>query len=443
MIIRRHIYNTAAILIAIVLVFGGASDAFAMHFDSSGNAIIDPGDNFNTGVNFGSDPNAVGGTSLPITFTTDTSKKGVETQSSQATNPSTQTPSTTTTSATSTPNGTIPQTTYKSITSNVLGCSVGQLLASVITTGITTALNGLTNLLAVWTGAPNHDAQLNGAVGLSTAANTGFQVMGVYVGVSLDSIAYCIVNSILEYIANSTIQWANSGFNGSPAFVQNPDRFFQGLADQQASQFISALAYNTSINGRQMNVCSPFRTQNALQLASNYGIHGNSTIGPIGFASYGSCGLTADQITAMKTGGAAKDVFAYNYNVTLNSNNNAIDSLITADRTQQMLIQQQQAAQARQLSYNSGGYRSTVVCSDPKNNNSCNITVPASHTYATVQNTLNAGQNRLLMTTKFDQVVSSIVNNLIRVGLNKLLTPQGLGSPAGTYVPSTGYTTTQ
>ena len=59
---------------------------------------------------------------------------------------------------------------------------------------------------------------------------------------SLDSIMYCIVNEILTYITQATIKWINSGFNGNPVFVTNPQAFLTRLGDREAANFANELA---------------------------------------------------------------------------------------------------------------------------------------------------------------------------------------------------------
>ncbi len=52
--------------------------------------------------------------------------------------------------------------------------------------------------------------------------------------------AFCIGNALIQAIGNSTINWIKSGFNGNPAFVNNPQQFFTNIADQQTLGFASA-----------------------------------------------------------------------------------------------------------------------------------------------------------------------------------------------------------
>jgi hypothetical protein len=168
----------------------------------------------------------------------------------------------------------------------------------------------------------------------------------------------------------------------------------------------------------------------AIDLARNYGATGNRTAGAIGYAPQGSCGLTPDQLAVQRNRGLAKDVFKYGYDTVLNPNNNRVDVAMSAARFASQMVLQKAATVSQQLNWGNG-FRSPMTCSDPRDSNSCSITVPGTLINQSLQNTVNIGQNRLLNATKFDQVVSSIVNNLIRIGLNKLLSPIGLGVPAG------------
>ena len=80
---------------------------------------------------------------------------------------------------------------------------------------------------------------------------------------SLDGIAWMIANMIIQRIAASTISWINSGFNGSPAFITDPDTYFTNLADDAAGQFI--------LSDPKLNfLCSPIQAKIRIALAGGY-----------------------------------------------------------------------------------------------------------------------------------------------------------------------------
>lgn len=86
----------------------------------------------------------------------------------------------------------------------------------------------------------------------------------------LDKAAVMIANQLITKMSNSIVSWINSGFKGSPAFLQNPEGFFADLGDQITGQFIAG-------SGALSKLCSPYgldlRLNIALQQAngSDYG----------------------------------------------------------------------------------------------------------------------------------------------------------------------------
>jgi len=55
----------------------------------------------------------------------------------------------------------------------------------------------------------------------------------------LDPLAWAEAKGMLQSMTDSTVNWINSGFQGSPAFVQNPEQFFQKIGDNVAGNFIA------------------------------------------------------------------------------------------------------------------------------------------------------------------------------------------------------------
>lgn len=98
----------------------------------------------------------------------------------------------------------------------------------------------------------------------SLIPNTAANVSNTVKEYGLDAIAYIIAKAILRKITAQTVNWINSGFEGSPAFVTDPQRFFLNIGDQEASKlFIGA---NSPLN----QLCSSFQPQVRLALVKNY-----------------------------------------------------------------------------------------------------------------------------------------------------------------------------
>lgn len=68
----------------------------------------------------------------------------------------------------------------------------------------------------------------------------------------LNSVIYIAAKMLLNTLTQSVVNWINSGFEGSPTFVQNPQGYFTDLADQASGAFITQL-------GMEGILCSPFK----------------------------------------------------------------------------------------------------------------------------------------------------------------------------------------
>lgn len=78
----------------------------------------------------------------------------------------------------------------------------------------------------------------------------------------LDTLAYQVTNQVIKKITAQTLDWINSGFEGRPAFLEDPDQFFLDTADTAVSDLLS---------GTQLNrLCSPFKAEVRLALVKNY-----------------------------------------------------------------------------------------------------------------------------------------------------------------------------
>lgn len=77
---------------------------------------------------------------------------------------------------------------------------------------------------------------------------------------TLDRIASMIAKRILHQMTVSIVNWINSGFEGSPAFLTNPESFFMDVGDQITGQFISE-------TGVLSKLCTPFGLDIRLSLA--------------------------------------------------------------------------------------------------------------------------------------------------------------------------------
>lgn len=317
--------------------------------------------------------------------------------------------------------------------SDALGCSASSLLGQAIATGlkslVSSAVGGAVSS-ALGNSVPvglNETADNSAAIKASSEAdastNAFQQIFGVSIGASFNGIAFCIVNGLITYIADSTIAWANSGFQGNPAFIENTGNFLQGLADRQASEFIGALAYNTT----GLNVCEPFRVDLAIALSESYGGQDQAGVNPAAI----SCSM--DQIgqnfesfaNGGGIGGASIDGYWSNWNQMRQTENNPWGAYIEAGEYLRAQIDVKQNTATFELGLNNG-YLNFEKCEDPAaakkgDKKSCKTYTPGSLIESSLQDTLKIPKERLVAAEKIDQVITAVANALIKKALNKVL----------------------
>ncbi|MCB9812390.1 hypothetical protein H6778_01900 [Candidatus Nomurabacteria bacterium] len=80
----------------------------------------------------------------------------------------------------------------------------------------------------------------------------------------LDGIAWAIAKAIISNLLSSLIDWINSGFQGSPAFIQNLELFLRDQADIAIGQYLDELG------GIGSFLCEPFRLDVQVAVALQY-----------------------------------------------------------------------------------------------------------------------------------------------------------------------------
>ncbi|MEK7147689.1 MAG: hypothetical protein AAB758_00150, partial [Patescibacteria group bacterium] len=103
-------------------------------------------------------------------------------------------------------------------------------------------------------GGITHDPILTGVVSAGIGYDTGKKVA--------DSFAMIAARLAIQQVVNSTVKWAQGGFNGNPAYATDPKQYFTDLGDNIAGGFIEGTDLNF--------LCSPFQNQIRLSLRNQY-----------------------------------------------------------------------------------------------------------------------------------------------------------------------------
>ena len=316
----------------------------------------------------------------------------------------------------------IGQTTQKVVKNTVTQVSsaitnVPVAEGGIVANNIQTLLTNTERQTAATVGTPVADGGLIGSLGLASP--------------SWNSVAYCIVNAMIIYISDSTIEWINTGFNGNPAFLENPDMFFKQLAEEEQAAFIHNLAYG--ITGGT-NVCDVFRAAMVRAALSRYGQQSGYGYG-YDTGGYGNgrginngflgCAFdqNPNQLNSFVQGnfiqGGGWDSW---YNVTQTQQNNPYETYFRTNDQLSNRVVSTQASQERDLGWNNG-FLNYKKC-DPKTKQCVNIT-PGSVIQSQLESTLDLPKNRLVLATKFDEVIGAFVEQLISTALGKALEGTG------------------
>ncbi len=345
-------------------------------------------------------------------------------------------------------------------TTGVIGCAGANVLASIISSTVTSFIsqniNAASNFFAgLWVAEKGEQgANIRAQTQAKTGTTAGVSVLGfggaALVFPSWDSIAYCITNEIIHYIADSTIAWVRGGFEGNPSFIDHPDQFFKDLANLEASAFLQGLAYGAV----GLNICEPFRAQLVLTIARSHladqyaygGTGGYSTGGYMGKTSdgrpihmsgyrgagggagggYGYGGCTLDDIQGNFKGFLKGDFTKGGWNswfkVTQVNANNPYTTFFNLEAQLNGAINKKANIVHTELNWGKG-FLSFKKCDEATAENekvNCKITTPGTVIEGQLEKTLGLAKDRLVLAERFDQVVAVIVDQLINTALDKV-----------------------
>jgi hypothetical protein len=240
-----------------------------------------------------------------------------------------------------------------------------------------------------------------------------------------DGIAMSLAQRLVDDMVRSTVEWANTGFEGNPAFATNPKQFFADIADGVAGEYIAGtdLAY----------LCSPFQTQIRLALRNSYTR-----------ANRFQCTLT--QVVGNI------DAFYDDFNeggwdgwfsMTQNSYNNPYGAYLDAQIELDSRIARELGLKNQQLDW-ADGFLSYEKCDETDPSyiaprivagvnipESCRpsakrIVTPGTTIKSQIDNILPSGLNRLIQVQHVEQLIGAFANGL----LNRFVFgPRGLFSP--------------
>ncbi len=295
--------------------------------------------------------------------------------------------------------------------------------------------------------------------GISSYSNMAIQLKE-YV---LDGLGTMIVKQIVRQITTSVVTWINSGFQGSPSFLQNPSSFFLDVADQITGDFIA------KHGGPLQDLCSPFSIDIRIALAFKYRPRVlerySCTITTIIKNSKNAVeGATLNGFTAgdFKQGGWPAFV-----TMTTEPQNNIYSAYLIAESDLSWKVASAKAEQKDEISagrgflswrdpkcsaevkrFNDDVKAKRAAASDPeegylanqqlKSKNDCPVQTPGSVIQGSLQSNLDGPQDELRMADEINEVVNALFAQLVTQVLQKgLAGSSAKGSDGSSYLDST------
>lgn len=217
----------------------------------------------------------------------------------------------------------------------------------------------------------------------------------------VDGAAMVLAQKMIDQMVMSTITWANSGFEGSPAYLIDTEQYFLNLADNIAGEFIE---------GSDLNfLCTPFKDTIRLSLIRNYYQPPQTQFRcPISQVA----GNINDFYQDFDQGG-----WQTWFEMTQSPSGNPFNAYITANAELANRIDEEVSTKQQELGWNQG-FLSWAECikKDPKTGECLErgpVQTPGTTIKAQLDKVLPSGLEKLITVNHVEQLVGAFANGLL------------------------------
>lgn len=257
---------------------------------------------------------------------------------------------------------------------------------------------------------------------------------------TLDGIAWTIAKNIVQNMVQSLISWINSGFQGSPAFVQDLQGFLLNAADETMGEYLS------EITGLGSFICSPFRLDIGVALATKYQRSRVNKTAP-------KCTLTGiinniEGFTSGAQGSFSEGGWDNWFKITSQPEvYTPYGAYLAAEADANIRIVNAKGEQQSLLNFGDG-FLSGKVCQaiSGSTKQDCVITKPGKIIQEALTFNLDSGRQSLITADEFNEVISALLGQLANKAITGAAGLLGLGGGGGGVTgapnPSFNYTPT-
>lgn len=264
----------------------------------------------------------------------------------------------------------------------------------------------------------------------------------------LDGIGWALAKAIISRMSASIVNWINSGFQGSPAFITDLEGFLLDTADRTFGQILERMGGPFSF------ICAPFRLNVQIALEVSYASARGS-----GIPEPGACTLTGALANIENfIDGTQSFVDAGGWDAWFKITTNPMKYT-----PQGNLLEAQYQASARLVNARNQeikfadfgqGFLSSKVCQTVEDESgghqSCTVTTPGQTISSALNKTLGAGQDSLIAADEINEIIAALFGQLANqaitgaAGLLGLSPRTGYASGGGAYtsqLSQTSFTT--
>lgn len=277
---------------------------------------------------------------------------------------------------------------------------------------------------------------LGGVTATAAAATTQTLIIQ-----TLNGLAWTVAKTAVNSITRSTVNWINSGFQGSPAFVTDLGHNLQNVGDAIAENFFAELDH-TTYDATGFNIRSPFQDQIAQKLREQYYMSTSDWgINPYTLGQY------SDDPTAFLNGDFSHGGFNASLAATQNPGNNPFGAYLQAQHA--LFAQVDQATGQRKteldwgkgfLSYRGGCAKATnaavgaltdITLSHQDDCVGHKILSPGTVVESQLEKAVGNGVEQLQIANSINEIVGALAGQMV----NQVL---GSGGLSGVSQPSSG-----
>lgn len=235
------------------------------------------------------------------------------------------------------------------------------------------------------------------------AANTSAEVEKEFI---LDGILKASMQVVISNLTNSIVTWINSGFQGNPAFIDDPAGYFTDVGDQVAGNFIA---------GTELGfLCQPFQLDIRVALAINY----SSSFTQRNYCRLSDTINNTENFAKFTSGDFSQGGWNTWFEVTQNPSNNPIGAQFIAQTEMTKRIFDELNIKEEELSWGNGFLSYRDCLESDEETGECvkysDIQTPGTVIESQLANTLGSGVRQLELADEINEIVGALVGQLVQ-----------------------------